>query len=328
MAGNATEAGGSLKMKKPQCSNTGASENNVVTVKETNVMSKNITAAPVVTSTVENLVVMVGGQPTTNSLDVAERFGKRHDNVIKAIRNLDCSPQFALLNFEECSRPGANNKPEPYFRMTRDGFTFLCMGFTGKEAAKWKEAYINAFNKMEAALLQATPAKAKRKPKALPGALTLEQQEAIKGAIKARIESLPHEKQGGAAIRCWSSLKSKFGCSYKEIPAEQFSEAVSLVARIELEGEFLPKEEAKPGTVLDDHQLYDVWFVMHHFSALYEIFHRSSLYAHLTGLGSRIGVEMIDHFTDGFCAVRKLSRLGAEFEAAQRRIGLVHGRIG
>ncbi|MGI9701007.1 Rha family transcriptional regulator [Pseudomonas aeruginosa] len=38
--------------------------------------------------------------------------------------------------------------------MTRDGFTFLCMGFTGEEAARWKEAYINAFNKMEQALIR------------------------------------------------------------------------------------------------------------------------------------------------------------------------------
>ncbi|WXF31053.1 Rha family transcriptional regulator (plasmid) [Pseudomonas aeruginosa] len=38
--------------------------------------------------------------------------------------------------------------------MTRDGFTFLCIGFTGKEAARWKEAYINAFNKMEQALIE------------------------------------------------------------------------------------------------------------------------------------------------------------------------------
>ncbi|MFU7547971.1 Rha family transcriptional regulator, partial [Pseudomonas paraeruginosa] len=57
-------------------------------------------------------------------------------------------------NFAPCTRPGSNNKPEPYFRMTRDGFTFLCMGFTGKEAARWKEAYINAFNKMEQALIE------------------------------------------------------------------------------------------------------------------------------------------------------------------------------
>ena len=62
------------------------------------------------------------------------------------------SEDFALLNFEECT--GANNRPEPYVRMTRDGFTLLCMGFTGKEAMHWKIAYINAFNKMEQVLIE------------------------------------------------------------------------------------------------------------------------------------------------------------------------------
>ncbi|WP_117182201.1 Rha family transcriptional regulator [Pseudomonas amygdali] len=102
--------------------------------------------------TSEVSIELVKGQPMTTSVDVAKHFGKRHDNVIKAIRNLECPSDFALLNFEECSRPGANNKPEPFYRMTRDGFAFLCMGFTGKEAARWKVAYINAFNQMEHAL--------------------------------------------------------------------------------------------------------------------------------------------------------------------------------
>lgn len=96
-------------------------------------------------------VELIDGHPTTTSLDVAAHFGKRHDDVLKRLRNLDCSPEFALRNFAEHSRPGSNNKPEPYYRMTRDGFTFLCMGFTGKEAAKWKEAYIKSFNQLEQA---------------------------------------------------------------------------------------------------------------------------------------------------------------------------------
>jgi len=101
-------------------------------------------------------VELINGQPTTTSLDVAAHFKKRHDDVLKRIRALGCSPEFTLRNFAECSRRGAKNKPEPYFRLTRDGFTFLCMGFTGKEAAKWKEAYINAFNQMEQQLQQQT----------------------------------------------------------------------------------------------------------------------------------------------------------------------------
>ena len=42
--------------------------------------------------------------------------------------------------------------------MTRDGFCFLAMGFTGKEAGKWKEKYINAFNEMEKSLSIRNPA--------------------------------------------------------------------------------------------------------------------------------------------------------------------------
>ena len=99
-------------------------------------------------------LTVIDGQVTTTSMQVAEHFGKRHDNVIKAIRRLECSNDFRLLNFEECLKINelANGRKEPYYRLTRDGFVFLAMGFTGKEAARWKEAYITAFNQMEALL--------------------------------------------------------------------------------------------------------------------------------------------------------------------------------
>ncbi|MGP5351537.1 Rha family transcriptional regulator [Pseudomonas helleri] len=188
------------------------------------------------------LVEMTDGQPTTTSLDIAAHFGKRHDTVLRAIRKLECSAEFALRNFAECSRPGSNNKPEPFFRMTRDGFTFLCMGFTGKEAAKWKEAYINAFNQMEHTLKHGAPAKAKRQPKQITDGLSSDQQDAIKALVKARVDELPEGKRAKAAITCWSSLKSKFGCTYKEIAPEHFTDAVSLIARVVLEGELLDPE--------------------------------------------------------------------------------------
>ena len=81
-------------------------------------------------------VELVNGQLTTTSLDIAGHFGKRHRDVLRAVRNLDCSQEFTLRNFAQCSKPGANNKPEPYFRITRDGFTFLAMGFTGPLALR------------------------------------------------------------------------------------------------------------------------------------------------------------------------------------------------
>ncbi|HCQ0565866.1 TPA: phage antirepressor Ant [Escherichia coli] len=86
------------------------------------------------------------------------------------------------------------------------------------------------------------PRKAK---KALPGKITKEQQEAIKQLVMSRGQSLPKEKQAKAMITMWSSLKSHFGCSYKEISEEQFTEALSLAARVPLEGEFIGKQEKK-----------------------------------------------------------------------------------
>lgn len=86
------------------------------------------------------------------SLDIAETFGKRHDNVLKDIRELGCSKEFYLLNFEEINYLDARNRAQPAIAMTRDGFTILVMGYTGDLAMKFKEAYIRQFNAMEAAL--------------------------------------------------------------------------------------------------------------------------------------------------------------------------------
>jgi len=89
------------------------------------------------------------------------------------------------------------------------------------------------------------PANPKRKPKALPNGLTTDQQGALKALVAARIEDLPETARGRAARVCWSALKAKFGCGYKEIAPERFTEAVSLVARIVLEGELLEPEAPK-----------------------------------------------------------------------------------
>lgn len=89
-------------------------------------------------------------QAFCSSRQIAEEFGKKHDNVLRDIRNLDCSSEFRLLNFEESSYRNEQNKKQPEYLMTKDGFVFLVMGYRGKKAAKFKEAYIKRFNDMEA----------------------------------------------------------------------------------------------------------------------------------------------------------------------------------
>lgn len=97
---------------------------------------------------------IVNGHPVTTSLDVAQHFGKRHDTVLRAIRQLDCSEEFTHRNFAASEYQDSTGRTLGMYQITRDGFVFLCMGFTGADAAKWKEAYINAFNEMEKALAE------------------------------------------------------------------------------------------------------------------------------------------------------------------------------
>ena len=91
----------------------------------------------------------IKGVPRIDSMTVAEIFGKRHDNVIRDIRGLDCSKEFLLLNFEEQTYIDNNAHTQVCYNMTRDGFVFLVMGYRGKKAAVFKEAYIKRFNEME-----------------------------------------------------------------------------------------------------------------------------------------------------------------------------------
>ena len=99
------------------------------------------------------LVTIENNQVVTTSLKIAEVFQKPHYDVLKSIRTLECSQSFQDGNFSFSfylrKLPNNATKKEPMYYITRDGFTFLAMGFTGKIAAKFKEAYINAFNEME-----------------------------------------------------------------------------------------------------------------------------------------------------------------------------------
>ncbi len=96
-----------------------------------------------------DLVTIESGKTKTTSKIIADVFGKAHRKVLRDIESLDCSDEFRAANFGRSSYTSLQNKVLECYDITRDGFCFLAMGFTGKKAAKWKEAYINAFNEME-----------------------------------------------------------------------------------------------------------------------------------------------------------------------------------
>lgn len=101
-----------------------------------------------------DLVRIDNKQVVTDSRNVAEHFGKRHDHVLRDIENLigglpkngDTPEMFHLDSYIN----EQNGQSYPIYLMNRDGFSLLVMGFTGKKALEWKLKYIEAFNAMEA----------------------------------------------------------------------------------------------------------------------------------------------------------------------------------
>lgn len=105
------------------------------------------------TNTNEIQIINQNGEAVVSSLDVAERFGKRHDHVMRDIRTLVGSlPNSGDTQYflETTYKNEQNGQTYAMYLMNRDGFSLLAMGFTGKEALEWKIKYIDAFNQMEA----------------------------------------------------------------------------------------------------------------------------------------------------------------------------------
>lgn len=88
-------------------------------------------------------------QALTNSLLVAEKFGKSHKHVMQSIKDLITSAEKSANLFVESEYPDTYGRMQPMYVMNRDGFTLLVMGFTGDRALQFKLDYIEAFNKME-----------------------------------------------------------------------------------------------------------------------------------------------------------------------------------
>lgn len=101
------------------------------------------------------LVQVQYGKVTVSSKQIADHFGKVHRQVLRDIRQLikDAGDEFGALNFVPSSYTSLQNKELPCYILSRDGFSLLAMGFTGKKAIEWKVKYIQAFNEMEAALI-------------------------------------------------------------------------------------------------------------------------------------------------------------------------------
>lgn len=132
--------------------------------------------------------------------------------------------------------------------------------------------------------------------RALPDGLTGEQIEAVKKLHNALTKSAPKEAQARIAITLWSAVKSKFGCSYKEVPAEQFPEVLSVMSRVAVENGVLYGEvldappKAEPKLPIDGNSLADIAAMVYYGTWMIEL--GKDVSAPLKQLGNRQAVTM------------------------------------
>lgn len=187
---------------------------------------------------IENIVEIDDGKMFTMSLIVAQAFEKNHYDVLKAISNLECSPEFNERNFTAVEYKDAKGEMRPAYRLTRDGFAFLAMGFTGKKAAAWKETFLEAFNAMEAALLGRQPEELKPIPEEekkvvsseKPGLFFRPRRKISKGNVKA-VHGLLH-MESFVQEMTWNEAVARF-CQkmhierVEDLPQSDFMEAIT-----------------------------------------------------------------------------------------------------
>lgn len=111
---------------------------------------------------IDGIEFLVNGRIKVSSVEISKRFEKEHYNVIRDIESLDVPESFTALNYEVSEYKDKSGKMNKCYNMTRDGYMFLVMGFKGSKAAIIKVAFLDAFNKMEAYIIEEESRKKER----------------------------------------------------------------------------------------------------------------------------------------------------------------------
>jgi Rha family phage regulatory protein len=158
-------------------------------------------------------LLIKGEDVRTTSLAAAEAFGKRHDNVLRDVEDLlrfeemsgsdlqkpGVIDKFLRANFLASSYVDQYDRPQPMYTMTKDGFTLLVMGYTGRQAMRFKVAYINSFNAMARTLIERRIQNVQKVSDAQFAAVGLAQLLPVCGGHRAPAQILEYLLRCGAA---------------------------------------------------------------------------------------------------------------------------------
>lgn len=187
-------------------------------------------------------VTIYNGIPTVLSTNIADVFGKRHDHVLRDIESiLKTTPEerlnnFIKINIEKPANLGNGVVKYRAYALTKEGFTFLAMGFTGTKAAQFKWAYIDEFKRMEEAL---------RAPTDQSALITTTEQYEIRKAIKSRAKNSSVHYQ-----TVYNALYDYFKiASYKDLRHDQMKAALTLIETCTLKPQ-LPAPTLAEGSVI------------------------------------------------------------------------------
>lgn len=195
------------------------------------------------------IVSIVNNTVTALSTDVAQFFGKEHKNVLRDIENLlNILPESRRLNFELCFENSKlqNGKPLKRYRMTRDGFTLLVMGWTGEKALQFKLAWLDAFNDMERKLYQYP---VPREDKTLSPA----EQFSIRNAVGKKAKKSPSTYRF-----IYSLLKQRFQVArYSQISTYDFREALNFIKELKLPAPYSSESLPAPAPIPAEYNAED-----------------------------------------------------------------------
>lgn len=179
-------------------------------------------------------LVIIDKQVYCTSLQIAEHFEKEHKHVIRDIENAILQVQAAnnpdmpaaqmfVKGFDEAPNNLGFKVKRPMYHLNVDGFSFLCLGYTGDKAAKFKLTYMAAFKKMRELLHEVGVTE---KPvKYLSSVQLREIQDRITGLVR------PAWMKESCTNIIWNRLRFIANADDKnKIPSDQF-EAIKLELR-------------------------------------------------------------------------------------------------